>query len=291
MPKSMTGYGKLDYVDENYRISCEIKTVNSKVLDVSVSLPYYLSGKENLATSIVSKYVKRGKVHVKINTRFLKPVELKIDFAMARSYFEVLESIRESLNIQSSINLSDILVFREIFHSELDSDEIERLWNKVVKVLENTLEVVDKERQIEGEKLSKDLKKLVDKLMDISNEIEKYSHLLKQEIAKRIKENVEEILPENVELDANQFETAVALIADKADIREEIVRLKSHLNRCKELLNQNNPVGTLLNFLSQEIHRELNTILSKSRMLEISNLAIDGKFVNSQIKEQVQNIE
>ncbi|MCD6105329.1 MAG: DUF1732 domain-containing protein, partial [Thermosipho sp. (in: Bacteria)] len=109
--------------------------------------------------------------------------------------------------------------------------------------------------------------------------------------AQKIKENINEILPDNVELDTNQFETAVALIADRADIREEIVRLKSHLKRMEELLESNEPVGTLLNFLTQEVHREFNTILSKSRMIEISKLAIDGKYINSQLKEQVQNLE
>jgi uncharacterized protein (TIGR00255 family) len=128
-------------------------------------------------------------------------------------------------------------------------------------------------------------------MKEIVEKIEKYAETLKETIAQKIKENVNEILPDNVELDINQFETAVALIADRADIREEIVRLKSHLKRMEELLESEEVVGTLLNFLTQEVHREFNTILSKSRLVEISNLALEGKYINSQLKEQVQNLE
>ena len=291
MLKSMTGYSKIENVDENYKITCEIKSLNSKGLDISVSLPYYLNSKEILISKVISEYLKRGRIHVKINVRFLKPVEMNLDFAMAKSYYDSLEELRESFGIQTPTKLSDLLVFKEIFRTDIDDEEIEQLWTSVENVLRVALQKLAKEREKEGEKLQVDIKSMILKMKKIVDKIENFAKDLKEIIAQKIKENINEILPDNVELDTNQFETAVALIADRADIREEIVRLKSHLKRIEELLESNEPVGTLLNFLTQEVHREFNTILSKSRMIEISKLAIDGKYINSQLKEQVQNLE
>ncbi|SHH32652.1 TIGR00255 family protein [Thermosipho atlanticus DSM 15807] len=291
MPKSMTGYSKLDYYDTNYKITCELKTLNSKGLDIHISLPYYLSSKEVLIAKIVSNFISRGRVSVKLNVRFLKPININLDFAMAKSYYDNLEELRESLGIQKPIKLSDLLMFKELFRTDIEDEEIEKLWVTVEVVLKKTLEKLLEERKSEGEKLSADIKNMLVRLEEIVSKIEFYAKDLKNVIAQRIKENVQDILPENIELDMNQFETAVALIADRADIREEIVRLKSHLNRMKELLNSDGPIGTLFNFLTQEVHREFNTILSKSRMLELSDLAIEGKFTNSQLKEQIQNLE
>ena len=291
MLKSMTGYSKIENVDENYKITCEIKSLNSKGLDISVSLPYYLNSKEILISKVISEYLKRGRVHVKINVKFLKPVDMNLDFAMAKSYYDSLEELRESFGIQTPTKLSDLLVFKEIFRTDIDDEEIEQLWTSVENVLRVALQKLAKEREKEGEKLQVDIKSMILKMKKIVDKIENFAKDLKEIIAQKIKENINEILPDNVELDTNQFETAVALIADRADIREEIVRLKSHLKRIEELLESNEPVGTLLNFLTQEVHREFNTILSKSRMIEISKLAIDGKYINSQLKEQVQNLE
>ncbi|MDK2901048.1 MAG: hypothetical protein PWQ45_1638, partial [Thermosipho sp. (in: thermotogales)] len=164
-------------------------------------------------------------------------------------------------------------------------------WNFTKEVLSSSLEMLVEERKKEGQKICKDIENMVNKIEEITLNIEKVASDMKEEIAKKLRESVEEILPENVEMDTNQFETAVALIADKADIREEIERLKSHIDRMKELLLKDEPVGMLFNFLTQEVHREFNTILSKSRMLEISNLALEGKYINSQLKEQIQNVE
>lgn len=291
MLKSMTGYSKIENVDENYKITCEIKSLNSKGLDISISLPYYLNSKEILISKVISEYLKRGRVHVKINVRFLKPVDMNLDFAMAKSYYDSLEALRESFGIQTPTKLSDLLVFKEIFRTDIDDEEIEHLWISVEKVLKMSLEKLVDERKKEGEKLEFDIKNMILNMKEIVEKIEKHAENLKETIAQKIKENVNEILPDNVELDINQFETAVALIADRADIREEIVRLKSHLKRMEELLESEEEVGTLLNFLTQEVHREFNTILSKSRLVEISNLALEGKYINSQLKEQVQNLE
>lgn len=291
MLKSMTGYVKVEKFSEKFRVSCEVKSLNSKGLDINVSLPYYLSSKEIEITKIISSFLTRGKVNVRINVKFLTPVNLSIDYVMAKSYYDTLEGVRESLGIQNSIVLGDLLNFREIFRGDIEDEVVEELWNFTKEVLSSSLEMLVEERKKEGQKICKDIENMVNKIEEITLNIEKVASDMKEEIAKKLRESVEEILPENVEMDTNQFETAVALIADKADIREEIERLKSHIDRMKELLLKDEPVGMLFNFLTQEVHREFNTILSKSRMLEISNFALEGKYINSQLKEQIQNVE
>lgn len=291
MIRSMTGYSKLEKVTESYKVSCEVKSLNSKGLDVNTSIPYYLSSKDIQIARIVSEYISRGKVYVKINVKFLKPIEMAVDYAMAKSYYNTLDRLNDELGIQTPIALSDLLNFKELFRGEMADEVIEDLWKFVESVLREALEKLIAERIKEGQKLFKDIKNMVKKIESITFNIEEKANTLKEEIAKKLRENVKEILPDNIEMDVNQFETAVALIADKADIREEIERLKSHISRMKELLEKKEPIGTLFNFLTQEVHREFNTILSKSRMLEISNLALEGKFINSQLKEQIQNVE
>ncbi|ABR29978.1 YicC family protein [Thermosipho melanesiensis] len=289
--KSMTGYAKVEKVSEKFKVSCEIKTLNSKGLDVFVGVPYYLSSKEIKINRIIANRIKRGKAYLRLNVKFLTPVDLNIDYVMAKSYFESLESLREQLGIQNLLSVGDLLIFKEIFRGDFSDEVVEELWEFSESVILDTLKRLVDEREKEGQKLFVELNDMIQKMKEIVESISSLSFKLKGEIAKKIRENVEEILPEKVELDVNQFETAVALIADKADIREEIARLKSHLTRLEELIRSDEPVGTLLNFLTQEVHREFNTILSKSRMLEITNYALEGKYINSQLKEQVQNIE
>lgn len=291
MPKSMTGYAKIQSIIDDYKITCEVKALNTKGLSIDVSLPYFLNSKELDAISKVKEYISRGKVSVRIWVRFVKPIQVSIDYSLVRTYYEMLSEIRENLGIPVPVELSHLLNFRELFQFEFSNEEIEIAWNNVLTVLENALSQVVNERKIEGEKLTKDLIDMNQKMKDIVAKIKDKAGEVPQYIAERIRTNMREILPDDVEINRELFENALALIADRADIREEITRLESHLHRVDELLKKDEPVGDMLNFLSQEIHREFNTILSKSRLLDISNLALEGKYIVSQFKEQIMNLE
>lgn len=291
MPKSMTGYAKLQALLDEYKISCEIKTLNSKGLSVDVSLPYFLNSKELDVIALVKKYISRGKVNVRLYVKFLRPVQISFDFSMVRTYFEILNEVRENLSIPSTVDLSHLLNFRDAFQFEFSSEDIEHAWASAKQVLEETLKQVVEERTKEGKKLTEDLKAMTNRMKQIVSLIAEKADEVPRYIADRLRKNVREILPDDVELNRELFENAVAIIADRADIREELVRLKSHLSRTDELLESDQPIGDLLNFISQEISREFNTILSKSRLLEISNLALEGKYIASQFKEQIANIE
>lgn len=291
MPRSMTGYAKVQGIFDEYRISCEVKTLNSKGLAIDVSVPYFLSSKELDVISAVKRYVNRGKVTVRVLVKFLKPVQAIYDFSIVRTYFDMLSELRENLGLPSPVDIAHLLSFKDAFQFEFSSEEIEEAWNLTSRVLDEALRKVVEERSKEGEKLTSDLRLIVSRLSELHGALNERAHELPKLVAERIRKNASELLPDDVELDKNLFESAVALISDRSDIREELVRLDSHIKRVQSLLDSDEPVGDLLNFLTQEMLRELNTILSKSRSLEITNIALDGKFLVSQLREQIANIE
>ncbi|WP_448375102.1 YicC/YloC family endoribonuclease [Fervidobacterium sp.] len=291
MPRSMTGYAKIQKILEDYKVTCEVKTLNSKGLTIDVSTNYFLNSKELDAISKVKEYISRGKVSVRIWVKFIKPVQVSVDYSLLKTYYEALSDIRESLNIPVPVELSHLLNFRDAFQFDIGTEEVENAWQYAKTVLEEALQEVVMERKIEGEKLTKDLADMVFKMQSVVDNIRERANDIPKMVAQRIKNNTKELLPDDVELNRELFESAVALIADRADIREELVRLDSHLKRTRELLSKDESIGDMLNFISQEMLREFNTILSKSRFTDITNLALEGKYIVSQFKEQIMNIE
>ncbi len=291
MLKSMTGYAKIQEISELCKVSCEVKTLNSKSLNVEVNLPNYLFSKELEIISLVKEFINRGKVQIKLSIKFLRPLSINIDLNLIESYYKVLSEIHDNFDIPAPIDMSNLLFFRDAFQMELSNEDIESLWTVVKPVIEKTLEKVVDERIKEGERLEKDIHKMTEEIKKVVEHIERESTELPKVYAEKLRKNIRELLPEGVELDTNLLENAVALVADKADIREEIVRIKSHLAKVEECMKSSEPCGDMLNFLAQEFNREFNTILSKSKLNSITDLALKGKFISSQFKEQIQNIE
>jgi len=291
MPRSMTGYAKIQKVLEDYKVTCEVKTLNSKGLAIDVSTNYFLNSKELDVISKVKEYISRGKVSVRIWVKFIKAVQVSVDYSLLKTYYDALSDIRENLNIPVPVELSHLLSFRDAFQFDIGNEEVEEAWQRAKIVLDEVLQEVVKERKIEGEKLTKDLLNMVEKMQNVVDKINERAEEIPKVVAERIRSNAKELLPDDVELNRELFESAVALIADRADIREELVRLDSHLKRTRELLTKDESVGDMLNFISQEMLREFNTILSKSRFTDITNFALEGKYIVSQFKEQIMNIE
>ncbi len=291
MPRSMTGYAKIQKVLEDYKVTCEVKTLNSKGLAIDVSTNYFLNSKELDVISKVKEYISRGKVSVRIWVKFIKAVQVSVDYSLLKTYYDALSDIRENLNIPVPVELSHLLSFRDAFQFDIGNEEVEEAWQRAKVVLDEVLQEVVKERKIEGEKLTKDLLNMVEKMQNVVDKINERAEEIPKVVAERIRSNAKELLPDDVELNRELFESAVALIADRADIREELVRLDSHLKRTRELLTKDESVGDMLNFISQEMLREFNTILSKSRFTDITNFALEGKYIVSQFKEQIMNIE
>ena len=195
------------------------------------------------------------------------------------------------MGIPEPVGIDDILRFKEILRFDLEDDQVREICEDVVEVLREAVSEVVKERSIEGQKLRKVLEDLLDGIESDVVEISKRSENLLDYYSKALRENVEKIIPDDVIVDKNVLETAIAVLAERADIREEVDRLKSHVERAKELLDEDGSVGPNLDFLAQEMLREFNTILSKSKMADITDRALDGKVLVNSLREQVQNIE
>jgi len=288
----MTGFSRVEKVSGPYQFRVEMKSLNSKGLNIINQLPGYLSMKELELNNLVQEYVSRGKVQTRVQVKFLEPPKvLEIDKNVVRAYYSMLDEIVGELSLPEPVKLSDLLNFREVFRIELSDEEIENIWNHLVPILREALEKLVEERKKEGQKIGADLKRILEDLSSRVEEIEKISDQLPALYREKIKEEVEKILPQDVSVKEDILENHVAFMATKADIREEITRLRSHIKRALELIESDEPVGMNLDFLGQEMLRELNTILSKSISGEITSLALEGKVLVSQFREQIQNVE
>lgn len=288
----MTGYAKLEKVSEEYKISCELKTLNSRYLNVELSCPTFLSPREIELTKLVQQHIKRGKVSLKLFVEFLDaPARaLRIDFGLAKLYYDGLEELVAKLGIPEPVNLDHLLRFRELVRFELPEDQEERVWQACKGAIEEALQKLEIERRREGEELSKQLLGIVEDLGALTVEMRKVASEALPSLREKLRERIQQLL-DGTQLDVNLLENLVAVNVQKLDIREEIDRLETHLRKAKELLSSDEAVGNHLDFLAQEILRELNTILSKSEDSQLIEMGLRGKVLVSQFREQIQNLE
>jgi uncharacterized protein (TIGR00255 family) len=292
LPKSMTGYAKVERLSKEYRISCELKTLNSRYLNIELNCPSFLSSREIELTKLIQRYVKRGKVSLRLFVEFLVPPTeaLRIDFGLAKVYYDGLEELVTKLGIPEPVNLDHLLRFRELVKFELSEGQEEHIWNICEEVVEEALRKLDAEREREGQQLSRQLRTIVEGLSALAEKLRETADDALPSLRVKLREQILQLLS-NAQIDANLFENLIAMSLQKLDIREEIDRLETHLSKTMELLSSKEAVGNHLDFLAQEILRELNTMLSKSEDVGLIDLALRGKVLISQFREQVQNLE
>lgn len=293
MVTSMTGFGRGDCSSGGFHLTVEIKTLNSRYLDISIRLPQSLQHKEFDLKDVIQKYVSRGKINVNVNLDKSQTGIPNITFSpeMVKSYSQILEGIRRESNLTEPVQLRDILRFEDIFaQREDDPETVEEIWKCTVEAAKSALEAANKMRVQEGSELREDLETLLDDisglLSDIGSAAQTNASLVKERLQKRIEE-----LVQDEKINEDRLEMEVALLVDKMDVNEEIVRLNSHIKFFRDALGGNENAGRRLNFLCQEINRELNTIGSKSSDSVIAHHVVIGKEKLEQMREQVQNIE
>lgn len=290
----MTGFGRGDASSGGIAITAEIRTVNSRYLDLSIRLPQEIQDRELKLKEQIQGEINRGKVNlsVRLDQALTGEPEVTFNEQLVKGYKQLLEQLRASANINDPVTLRNLMSFNDIFVSrEQDSETIERIWELTCQATDNALEQLNTMRSKEGDQLEKDLRK---RIGNIDNLLEKIAVLTKDravEAKEKLKERLTNLISDE-SIDPDRLEMEVALLADKMDITEEIVRLRSHLKFFLEALDQNEgAVGRRLNFLSQEINREINTIGSKANSSEISQHVVHAKENLEQIREQVQNVE
>ncbi len=293
MIRSMTGYGKglLDIEKREYQV--EIKSVNHRYLDISIKMPRILSYLEEDIKKQISEKIKRGKIDVFINfqNNSEERKDIKINKELAKIYINQLKELAAEEKISANIEVVDISKMPDVLTIIADEND-EKIKCELIQTTQQATDKIVKMKQIEGEKISKDLLERIDK---IKNQIEKISEkstgLIDAYVVK-LEKRINEIL-KTEEIDKARLAQEVVIYADKCSVEEEITRLKSHISQFENLIanNKNEAIGKKLDFIIQEMNRETNTIGSKANDLEIINEVIEIKTELEDIREQIQNIE
>jgi len=288
---SMTGFGKGRTGNKNLNVEVEVKSVNSRYLDISLRIPSSLMNKDYDIKEFIKSKVKRGKVlaSIQIKRNGLEEENLTLDSDKLKSYLSLLKSIKKAAKISEKVKLEHLLINKEILISNnfLISD-VE--YNLVTEAIDEALSEMISMKKKEGKELSKDLRKRIDNIEDRLKEIEKEAEQSVQEYFKKFKEKIK-LLIENIAQYSERLELELAIIAEKAEITEECVRLRSHLKFFLNSLENDDEPGRKLNFLCQEMNREANTISSKTVSTSVTHNTVFIREEIEKIREQIQNIE
>jgi len=293
MITSMTGFGRGEATSNGYQITVEIKTLNSRYLDISVRMPNSIQDKEIKLKECVQKYLSRGKVNMNINVDRTDSagIDIKLNEEVVKSYSSILNELRSVGSIDQPVTVSDFMQFNEIFETKKeDEEEVRIIWKCTKSALIAALENLNIMRQKEGRELKSDLTNLINGISELIAEVTTLSDKRAPEVREKLKTRISKMVSED-QIDPDRLEIEIALLVDKMDINEEVIRLQSHLKFFLEALEADEPVGRRLNFLCQEINRELNTIGSKANDSTVAHHIVLGKEKLEQIREQVQNIE
>ena len=293
MITSMTGFGRGESSSSGYQVTVEIKTLNSRYLDISVRMPQSIQDKEIKLKECVQKTLSRGKVNLNINVDRTKSAgpDIKLNEELVKSYSSILRNLRSAGNIDEPVTVSDLLQFNDIFETRKeDEKEVRIIWECTENALETALENLNTMRRNEGRELKDDLSNLVTGISSQLDEVIVLSDKRAPEIREKLKTRIQKMITEE-QIDPDRMEMEIAILVDKMDINEEVIRLQSHLKFFLEALEAKEPVGRRLNFLCQEINRELNTIGSKANDSTVAHHIVLGKEKLEQVREQVQNIE
>ncbi|MBO6622587.1 MAG: YicC family protein [Balneola sp.] len=290
---SMTGFGRGEATENGLTATVEIKSLNSRYLDLSIRLPQRLQDKELILKELVQKTISRGKLNINVHVTESDSREphIKVDEVKVKAYARILREVQEAAGIEDSLNVRNITGFGDVFITQEDDEEIlAEKWAVALKALNSAVENLIAMRTQEGDQLKNDLIERIENIEANLKDIEKVTNGRVEEIRNKLRERIQQLFDDE-NFDKERLETEVAVIADKMDITEEIVRMRAHLKFFIEAIEQAEPAGRRLNFLTQEMNRELNTIGSKANDSEIAHHVVRSKETLEQIREQVQNVE
>ena len=292
MLRSMTGYGRGQAVGDKWDISVEIKSVNHRYFEWSSKIPKTVLFLEDKLKAKVQETVSRGKVEAlrSIYTVGQQDIQVEVNQSVASGYVNALRAAAPSLSLEDNLKLSDLLRFSDIFTLKRMEVDEEELWEAVSEVAQTALDAFVSMKETEGEKLKEDVLSRRSTIEKMLSQVEERAPKLRAEYYDRLYQKLKEVL-EDKNIDESRLVTEAGIFADKVAIDEETVRLRSHLHQLGELLEGSEPVGRKLDFLVQEMNREVNTIGSKAQDVAIARLVVDMKAEIEKIREQIQNIE
>jgi uncharacterized protein (TIGR00255 family) len=291
MLKSMTGFSKSEINEQGIYVNLELKTLNGKSLEINCRLPKSLSHREFEIREVLRNNISRGTVYLNISAETDSSVKaLNLNLDVAKTCYEALNNIRKELKLKDTIKLENILVFRDMLYKQEDVIDEELYMKLIMKALRQALKNLDAMRLREGQQISKDIVARMKKIQENIQKIEQISVNKIPTERERLRNRVAQLF-ESDEIDEHRLQLEIILLADKLDISEECTRLYSHFKFFFDATKSKVSEGRKINFLLQEIHREINTIGSKANDTEISHLVVHSKEELEKIREQVQNIE
>lgn len=293
MVYSMTGFGRGEATREQFKFIVEIKTVNHRYLDILIRMPKKLNQFEDRLKAIIKSKISRGRVEIYITSEESVADDFIItpNFTVLDQYQQALAAIKDRYGIADPISLSLMARYPDALKTESKVSDEDTIWATLSDAAGNALDALMDMRQREGASLRTDIVERVAVIRKTAAEIDSFSPQILAAYRQKMMDRIREILADTVELDEGRILHEVAIYADKSNVAEEIVRLNCHLDQVGRILDDPAPAGRKLDFLVQEMNREINTIGSKSPDLTIANHVIEVKSEIEKIREQIQNIE
>lgn len=288
----MTGYGRYQQIVGNRDILVEIRSVNYRYFEFSCRIPRNMGYLEEKLKRLIKENVSRGKIEVlvTINNVDGKDETISVNMGVAQGYIDALRSANDTFKLPDDLTLSQLSRFPDVFTVIKTIDDENEIWDAVKLVAEKSLEKFVAMKSVEGEKMFNDVLSKLDTIESMVGVVEVASPQTVENYRKRLYDKLSEVL-ESKDIDESRIVTECALLSEKLAVDEETVRLRSHISQFRELLNSTEPVGRKLDFLIQEMNREVNTTGSKAQDITITKTVVDMKSELEKIREQIQNIE
>lgn len=294
MIKSMTGFGRGEFSDEKRSITCEIRSVNHRFCEINVKMPRRYQFAEEKLKAKIKERISRGKIELSVicDDLSMDTQKIRLNMDAAQAYFDSLNDLKQQIpGIVGEIDIHFIANMPEVLKVVPDTEDEEAILASIMTALDGALDNYDKIRTAEGERLGEDILARGKLIEDTVSIVEQRTPQLEKEYADKIRARINELLKGVTEVPEDRIMLEAAVFADKANITEEIVRLKSHCAQLKSIIDKGGPVGKNLDFLVQEMNREANTIGSKANDISITDKVLILKAEIEKIREQIQNLE
>jgi uncharacterized protein (TIGR00255 family) len=291
MAYSMTGFGRSQAEMGENKISVEINTVNNRFLDYQMRLPKSIAPLEQDIKNLLNGKFGRGKVTVTVSfEREQAAEEIILDEERAEAYLKIYGLLQQKYGIKDEPSFRDFVALPDLVKAKKDDEDLQEIWNVLIKAMEEAADAALSMRRAEGENLIKDMIERAASIKEITGQIESLAPANVDAYRRKLEARLKDLL-DDYPVDEQRIATEVTIYSDKSDITEECIRLRSHLSQFADSLEEEGPIGKRLNFILQELNREANTIGSKSSDYEISRRVIMIKEEIERLREQVQNVE
>lgn len=292
MIKSMTGFGAGDCENQDFKVHVEVKTVNQRFLETNFHMHHSLAVFENAITKKIKKYASRGKLDINVRFQDLrdKAAEITVDKGLVAAYGKALEEIKGQLGLTASITPAQIAGYPDVLRVTEEAADMAEAEPIILGAVEQAMQNLVAMREAEGRNMQADLLERIRLLEEFVDQLEALAPTIVSNYRQRLEKLLEEFLAKE-DIDENRLIQETALYTDKVNYTEEIVRLRSHFSQFRVFIQSDEPVGRKLDFLIQEMNREINTVASKANSAGAAQFVVDVKSEIEKVREQIQNIE